>query len=61
MDMFEWADENLNIGVTVSQYGTEFEEGERSNKKGVLYPLRARSIEAVKRWVWIFLHASYRT
>ena len=48
IDVFERAKENLKIGVTVLQYETEFEEGEHSNEKGVIFPVRAPSIKSVK-------------
>jgi hypothetical protein len=53
IDIFERANAHLKIGVTVLQYETEFGEGHRSDKKGVLFPVRAPSIESVEHWVWL--------
>jgi hypothetical protein len=53
IDFFERADAHLKIGVIVLQYETEFEEGQRSDKKGVLFTVRAPSIELVKHWAWL--------
>ena len=39
IDIFERANTHLKIGVTVLQYEIEFEEGHRSDKKGVLFPV----------------------
>ena len=49
--IFERANAHLKIGVTVLQYETEFEGGDR--KKGVIFPVRAPSIESVEHWVWL--------
>jgi hypothetical protein len=35
------------------QYDKEFEEGQSSDKKGVLFPVRAPSFESVKHLVWL--------
>jgi hypothetical protein len=53
IDILQRVNAYLKVGVTVLQYETEFEEGQRSDKKGVLSPVRAPSIESVKHWVWL--------
>jgi len=46
--VFEQANEHLKIGVNVLQYDTEFEEGERKDKNGEMFPMRAPSIALQK-------------
>jgi hypothetical protein len=48
INIFERVNAHLNIGVTVVQYETEFEDGARSPMKWVLFPVRGPSIELVK-------------
>ena len=39
--------------VSTLQYYTEYEQGELYNKKGVIYSVRAPSIESLKHWAWL--------
>ena len=45
--------EHLNIGVTEVQYDIEYEEGELKDKEGVLYSVRASSVQPLKHWAWL--------
>ena len=50
INIFERANEHLKIDATVLQYDTEFEKYEWNNKKGVISPMSAKSIESME-WV----------
>jgi hypothetical protein len=51
MNIFERANDHLTIGVTVLEFNVEHEEGELSDKTGVIYSVRVPSVESVEHWV----------
>ena len=54
IDVYERANQHLNIEVSVFQYDTENEDDNLKDKKRVKYSAKALSIESVKHWVWLF-------